>query len=673
LAMDPEVTMIPAAPDPAEELAATQPANDPASDNARMTHSPSPSSSSSSSSSDGEPDVAPAVEEASEYGLKGHTSVTIVNGEPEVAPAVEEASEHGLKGHASVAVIDAESSPSLEPSYMAPLSSLPEGETASSKQPDTSPTAEAPDEHRDALHSQMQAQMPAAAGQQLYSMKGQQFAGPTEPRGMPDSQAARSQIVRPCVQDIELRSKGDAEPSSEALKAEGASFRASAKKANKEPAIMATMPGTGGLRTFSPPAHRPSAPVSPKSPGEAPPVPQETPLEQQLALHQMLLILLTVASNFTWAAAVVACDANADGECVANEAFAIAVGVTSMVASGVLLVLMYITQKTYLLVVEWFAYFFAAWWIVGVGAGTFSSPFKATGNGYFAEWLGFVVSIYFVAITSRFAKQLEAAQNVASAGAWEQWFAVIAMIFSLIEVIASAVEFTESAGDTESDAGEYGWAIACGLISLGFYGVYVPLHRKCRKDHLPYFGYSMVVWWTAGVGILTFDRPFVDTGNGYFSCWGAFIATACFAITAGGHITWQEVGVAKPPMTVTERLTAIEDLYRYCDKANSSCQGITISDFWVIHKAWNRSKPHGKHSWTKMDNENTFNVLAAPSRGRAENTIGSVNFVDYFYNDEEVTDDAFPVAIQSVKNAVADAAKIGHLLGPGLKPIVEMF
>jgi hypothetical protein len=51
------------------------------------------------------------------------------------------------------------------------------------------------------------------------------------------------------------------------------------------------------------------------------------------------------------------------------------------------------------------AWFFVSWWMATAGAGTFSSPFTTTGNGYFAAWGGFLFSVVFLSMTSPLFKQ----------------------------------------------------------------------------------------------------------------------------------------------------------------------------------------------------------------------------------------------------------------------------
>uniref|UniRef100_A0A7S2TSQ2 Uncharacterized protein n=2 Tax=Lotharella oceanica TaxID=641309 RepID=A0A7S2TSQ2_9EUKA len=43
----------------------------------------------------------------------------------------------------------------------------------------------------------------------------------------------------------------------------------------------------------------------------------------------------------------------------------------------------------------------------------------------------------------------------------------------------------------------------------------------------------MAVWWLCGAAVLTFDRPFTFTGNGYFGCWIACLGSLYWFFLCG--------------------------------------------------------------------------------------------------------------------------------------------
>ncbi|GAB5356322.1 hypothetical protein AAMO2058_000280900 [Amorphochlora amoebiformis] len=159
-------------------------------------------------------------------------------------------------------------------------------------------------------------------------------------------------------------------------------------------------------------------------------------------------------------------------------------------------------------------------WTVSVGVLTFDRPFSSTGNGYFATWVSFLAAMHFMYHSlprlQNFFQQL-------NEGAFQQWNRKILLVIflaSIIEVFAAANACSISSKCTKY----YGWAVACGTISIVFIGVllFVPF---LTTRFLHYFSGILFVWWVIGSAIMTYDAPFVQTGNGYFACWIAVLAS----------------------------------------------------------------------------------------------------------------------------------------------------
>jgi len=102
-------------------------------------------------------------------------------------------------------------------------------------------------------------------------------------------------------------------------------------------------------------------------------------------------------------------------------------------------------------------------------------------------------------------------------------------------LIASCIELAQAAEDCQkwySDCeDEDGYAVAVGTVSLFMCLIYFIIYMNSRghvgqfNKFVPFF---FVIWWGIGTIVLTFTRPFVQTGNGYFACWGATIMSLIY-------------------------------------------------------------------------------------------------------------------------------------------------
>jgi len=77
------------------------------------------------------------------------------------------------------------------------------------------------------------------------------------------------------------------------------------------------------------------------------------------------------------------------------------------------------------------------------------------------------------------------------------------------------------------------WAIACSCISLIVTILYVLGLRftgGLMSVWAQFFAIFFLIWWTVGVGIITFDRPYAVASNGYLSSWVAWFMSFYFCI-----------------------------------------------------------------------------------------------------------------------------------------------
>mmetsp|Transcript_20618 Transcript_20618/g.65934 ORF Transcript_20618/g.65934 Transcript_20618/m.65934 type:complete len:400 (+) Transcript_20618:115-1314(+) len=166
--------------------------------------------------------------------------------------------------------------------------------------------------------------------------------------------------------------------------------------------------------------------------------------------------------------------------------------------------------------------FLLLWWALGCGILTFHEPFKNTSNAYFACWVALLVSML-LGVDSY------AAMHVA----WKQYedaAADLTTYFLLIMLLASFVLFLASL-DYVSDSSQGAWGFSCALITALLTALYMA-GRSRNKLTVPVSKVLtglIFVLWVFGAGVLTFDEPFSNTGNGFFSCWVGVVASASLA------------------------------------------------------------------------------------------------------------------------------------------------
>jgi len=83
------------------------------------------------------------------------------------------------------------------------------------------------------------------------------------------------------------------------------------------------------------------------------------------------------------------------------------------------------------------------------------------------------------------------------------------------------------------DEASLNWAIACSCISLIVSIIYLLGLRftaGLMSVWAQLFAIFFLVWWTLGVGIITFDKPYTVASNGYLSSWVAWFMSFYFCI-----------------------------------------------------------------------------------------------------------------------------------------------
>jgi len=104
----------------------------------------------------------------------------------------------------------------------------------------------------------------------------------------------------------------------------------------------------------------------------------------------------------------------------------------------------------------------------------------------------------------------------------QKGFRVLLVLFfaSVVEFLAAAFE----CGDTNCER-ERAWAVVVGAVSTVFSMIFL----CCPISKAGFVSVLLAVWWIAGAAVMTFDAPFILTGNGYFGTWIATIASCLWA------------------------------------------------------------------------------------------------------------------------------------------------
>lgn len=227
-------------------------------------------------------------------------------------------------------------------------------------------------------------------------------------------------------------------------------------------------------------------------------------------------------------------------DCTSTAGWAVACGAvpTALVAVVLLAHLKGLCVDEMEIGMPWVCAFLIAWWACGAVFLTFHTPFLFTGNGYFATWGCVVVSAQLAIVYNSHVQHVKQAKAKAKSLALEQRACACLLGTSTIELIAALVHCIVSDEDCD---GAHGWAVAVGVISMVASGCCLVLSLSSTALRgAPIISVLLSVWWALGVAVLTYDKPFKDTGNGYFATWASLAVSVWFVETTGGYRNaWQ--------------------------------------------------------------------------------------------------------------------------------------
>jgi hypothetical protein len=244
----------------------------------------------------------------------------------------------------------------------------------------------------------------------------------------------------------------------------------------------------------------------------------------------LLLSLISLASLVCFATAADVMSNPELSRLSAQSGWAVACGVISFVATLTFLALTRFLPELAQKVGPVVSAFLVLWWAFGVGLLTSSSAntasavcdasqrssiFSETNNGYFAVWIAFIASMYYMYMSvDQIQTTLEGRD----------------FVNGLVTVsLASVIEFCAAA----NYPGHHAWAISCGIISFAVSFIQMILRSyapEISRRSGPIVAVFLVLWWIFGVSFITSTRgPFFNTccerANGYLSSWIAFLAS----------------------------------------------------------------------------------------------------------------------------------------------------
>ena len=160
--------------------------------------------------------------------------------------------------------------------------------------------------------------------------------------------------------------------------------------------------------------------------------------------------------------------------------------------------------------------FLFLWWGIGTGIITFKAPFTTTSNGYFSAWAGFIFATHW-------ALNMDGVRNKAEKMEKGRKIVTVSLLSGFIELFACIP------GLGSVYKGNSAWGLTAGIITIIASLLILQKYDDIPIQMMKLYGGIMFVIWATVAGVLTFDGPFQETGNGYFASWAGFVAAIFFA------------------------------------------------------------------------------------------------------------------------------------------------
>lgn len=259
-------------------------------------------------------------------------------------------------------------------------------------------------------------------------------------------------------------------------------------------------------------------------------------------------LVLILATSFVLLIAVMTWEGT-----MKSYGYAVAVPVISIVLSLTYLLLTIYKEPVYTMYGKKMTHILFLWNFIGASFLTFSSPFHATGNGYFAAWGCVVTSVMAMGFTAdAFRSRVEGLGSFLG-------------LLGSAAIVAIAV--IDHVGKGEDNRKESVYAMVVSIFTILLVTGTIYYGKKLNQENPKWFvkakfGFLALfaILWLVLACLVTFRGPFADTGNGYFASWAGALC-AWFSTFAA----WKDMGIST------------DDVVGFLNRQNSEKTGLSAT------------------------------------------------------------------------------------------------